>query len=108
MEEKTVRLGLVSGNHTAPMSVDGFVLEEAPDANHMPAIHKAVQKSLEEKLGKHANAKLELVVDGTEFSAVMTMCLELEVVVFCTENGVRLTIHQRDIETGKYISYSLL
>lgn len=50
---KEIKLGLVAGQRKLPLTVDGFVLDEIRPGEDMYNIHKAVQKSLEDKLGKY-------------------------------------------------------
>lgn len=119
---KEIKLGLVAGQHKLPVSADGFVLDELKPGEDMYHIHKAVQKSLEDKLGKYihiteygpsidgvqedvahyaCDAKLILYITGPAYVA-------MEVVVFCAANGVSLTAYHYDDSTGGYIPQPLL
>ena len=119
---REIKLGLVAGQRKLPLAVDGFVLNELQPGEDMYHIHKAVQKSLEDKLGKYihiteygpsidgvqedvahyaCDAKLILYITGPAYVA-------MDVVVFCAANGVSLTAYHYDDSTGSYVPQPLL
>lgn len=119
---REIKLGLVAGQRKLPVTVDGFVLDELQPGEDMYHIHKAVQKSLEDKLGKYihiteygpsidgvqediahyaCDAKLILYITGPAYVA-------MEAVVFCAANGVSLTAYHYDDSTGSYVPQPLL
>lgn len=120
MGEKTISLGLIAGRHDMP--VDGYVLENVPDAMDMDGIHKTVFSSLEKILGPYiritdygpavngtaedeahyeCSAKLLLYITGLTAAA-------LEVLSFCAQNGVSITAMYFDREAGDYVRQPLL